>query len=215
MAVTITPCITAETIEAYKSQVERLQPFASRVHIDISDGEFAPSLLVTENELYWPPQWQVDVHMMVTRPTEHLSRLFVLKPNLIIVHAEIDENLVATLQVIKEAGIRAGVALQRSTVPSSVANAIEIADHVMIFSGDLGKYGGQASMLQIEKVRLIRAINPGVEIGWDGGANVDNAYTLTKGGISVINVGGALANAEDPQAMYVRLTQEISKQGVL
>jgi ribulose-phosphate 3-epimerase len=215
MPVTITPCITAETIEAYKSQIERLQPFASRVHIDISDGEFAPSLLVTENELYWPPQWQVDVHMMVNRPTEHLSRLFVLKPSLIIIHAEIEENLVATLQVIKESGIRAGVALQRSTVPSSVAGAIEIADHVMIFSGDLGKYGGQASMLQIEKVRLIRAINPGVEIGWDGGANVDNAYTLTKGGISVINVGGAIANAEDPQAMYVRLTQEISKQGVL
>lgn len=211
----IAPCITVETAEAYKEQVERLQPFATRVHIDISDGEFAPNFLVSENQLYWPPSWQVDVHMMVARPSEHLARLFELRPSLIIIHAEISENLEATLQVIKESGIRAGLALQRSTVPSTVQRAIQIADHVMIFSGDLGKYGGKASMVQVEKVRLIKSINPNAEIGWDGGASVENVFTLTKGGVAVINAGGAIADAEDPHAVYVRLTQEISKQGVL
>jgi len=215
MVAVISPCITAETTEAYKQQIERLQPFATRVHIDISDGEFAPSFLVGANELYWPPNWQVDVHAMVVRPSEHLARLFQLKPSLIIIHAECSENLAATLQVIKEAGIRAGLALLRSTVPSVVADAIKVADHVMIFSGDLGKQGGKASMVQVEKVRLIKAINPEVEIGWDGGANIENVFTLVRNGISVINVGGEIANAEDPKAMYVQLSQEINKKGVL
>ena len=212
---TIAPCITVETAEAFKAQVERLMPFAARVHIDVSDGEFAPNFLLAEGALYWPPEWHVDIHAMVKRPSEHLPQLFKLKPSLIVVHAEIEEDLIATITSIKEQGIRAGVALLRSTVPSTVSDAIKAADHVMIFSGTLGTYGGTASMVQVEKARLVRAINPNVEIGWDGGANVDNVYTLSRGGISVINVGGAIANADDPQAMYVRLTQETNKQGVL
>lgn len=211
----IAPCITVETADAYREQVERLMPFAKRVHVDISDGEFAPSFLVSENDIYWPPEWQVDVHAMVMRPSEHLARLIDLKPSMIIIHAEIAEDLVTTIQSIKQAGIRAGLALLRPTVPSTVADAIRAADHIMIFSGDLGTYGGKASMVQVEKVRLVRAINASAEIGWDGGANMDNVYTLTKSGIGVINVGGAIANAEDPQAMYVRLGQELNKQGVL
>ena len=85
----------------------------------------------------------------------------------------------------------------------------------MIFSGDLGKFGGTASMMQLEKVRLIKAINPNVEIGWDGGVNVDNAYTLTQGGVDVLNVGGAIANAAEPGQVYATLVSEINKHGVI
>jgi ribulose-phosphate 3-epimerase len=211
----ISPCITVDTAEEYKSVVTQFQAFAHRVHIDISDGEFAPSFLISENELYWPADWQVDIHAMVKQPSAHLAQLFALKPSMIIVHAEIAENLVAILQVIKEAGIKAGVALLRSTVPSSISDAIKIADHVMIFSGDLGKQGGKASMVQVQKVRLIKAINPNAEIGWDGGAAIENVYTLAKHGINVINAGGALSGAADPHAMFTQMTQEINKQGVL
>jgi ribulose-phosphate 3-epimerase len=211
----IVPCITVDTLDAYKQQVERLQPFASRVHIDLSDGEFAPNKLLSENEIYWPQDWQVDIHAMVEKPSKHLARLIQLKPSLIIIHAECSENLVATIQEIKKAGIKAGLALQRSTVPLSIAAAIRVADHALIFSGALGTYGGKANMVQIQKARLIRAINPSIEVGWDGGANLDNVYTMTRGGIAVINAGGAIAKADDPQAMYLRLSQEVNKKGVL
>lgn len=85
----------------------------------------------------------------------------------------------------------------------------------MIFTGNLGYYGGQASLMQLEKARLIRMIKPDVEIGWDGGANVDNAYTLAQGGIDVVNVGGALASADNPQEVYNKLVSEVNKQGVI
>jgi ribulose-phosphate 3-epimerase len=85
----------------------------------------------------------------------------------------------------------------------------------MVFTGTLGQYGGTASLMQLEKVRLIKAISPNVEIGWDGGVNIDNAYTLTQGGVDVLNVGKALAAAADPGQMYAKLVSEINKRGVI
>jgi len=100
-------------------------------------------------------------------------------------------------------------------VPASIAEAVKLADHIMIFSGDLGKHGGVASMMQLEKVRLIKKINPRAEIGWDGGVNIENAYTLTQGGVDVLNAGGAIANANNPAEVYQTLVREINKHGVI
>jgi ribulose-phosphate 3-epimerase len=211
----IAPAILAETPDDYKAMVERLHPFAQRVHIDICDGEFAPSFTVGAAQVWWPQEWIVDIHAMVARPSEHLETLVSLKPHMIIFHAEAQEDLVPVLQHVKQFGIKAGVALLKSTVPSTVAPAIQAADHVMIFSGDLGKYGGTASLMQLEKVRLIRAIRQDVEIGWDGGANIENAYSLAQGGIDVLNVGGTIAKSDDPQATYTAMVNEINKHGVI
>jgi len=211
----IAPTITVETAEEFKAAVERLQPFAKRVHIDISDGEFAPTFLLGEDQIWWPKEWVVDIHAMVARPAEHLQRLIQLKPNLITFHVETGVNLVPIMEEIKKNGIKAGIAILRPTVPITVSGAIKSADHVLVFSGDLGHYGGVASLMQLEKVRLIKAINPNVEIGWDGGVAVDNAYTLTQGGVNVLNTGGAIAKAEDPAAAYATLVREINKHGVI
>jgi len=86
---------------------------------------------------------------------------------------------------------------------------------VMIFSGDLGKFGGTASMMQLEKIRLIKKIKPDVEIGWDGGVKIDNAYTISKGGVDVLNVGGEIANSPTPAETYNELVKEINKHGVI
>lgn len=211
----IAPAITVETPDAYKTSLEKVQPFVTRVHIDISDGVFAPTFLLDEGQLYWPAQWQVDIHAMVAKPSEHLPKLISLKPSLIIFHAEVDENLVSLITQIRQAGIKAGVALLKTTVPATIADIIKLVDHVMIFSGDLGHYGGKASLMQLEKVRLVKAINPNVEIGWDGGVSLENAYTLTQGGVDVLNAGGAIAKSDDPAKMYESLTKEINKHGVI
>lgn len=211
----IAPTITVETAEEYKASIERLQPFAQRVHIDISDGEFAPTFLLDEKQIYWPKEWVVDIHAMVARPADHLPALIALKPSLIVFHAETGVNLAPILEEVRKNGIRAGVALQKPTVPLTVAGAIKSADHVLVFSGDLGHYGGTASLMQLEKVRLIKAINPAVEIGWDGGISVENAYTLTQGGVDVLNTGSAIAESNDPALAYATLVKEINKHGVI
>lgn len=212
----IAPCITVETADAYKAYIDKIHPFAQRVHIDISDGEFAPTILLSASQLWWPKEWVVDVHAMVMRPMEHAQTLINLHPHLITFHAEADRGqLQQAIDLIKAAGIKVGVALLKPTVPSSLRDIIEKVDHVMIFSGDLGYYGGKASLMQLEKIRLIKAINQTVEIGWDGGVSIDNAYMLAKGGVDVLNTGGAVANAPDAAAAYQALVKEINKHGVI
>jgi ribulose-phosphate 3-epimerase len=211
----VAPTILTETPDDYKASIDRLTPFAKRVHIDISDGEFTPNFLLGEAQLYWPKEWEVDIHAMVLRPSEHIAQLINLKPNLIIFHAEIQEDRAALVSQIKAAGIKAGVALLKTTVPSTLADVIKMVDHVMIFSGELGKNGGTASLMQLEKVRLVKAINPAVEIGWDGGVNIENAYTLAQGNVNVLNAGSAISGAENPAEAYAALTKEINKHGVI
>lgn len=211
----IAPCITVETEEEYKASVQRIKPFAQRVQIDISDGEFAPVLLLGPDKIWWPREWIVDIHAMVNHPLDYVDKLIALNPHLIIFHAETDVDLVPVFDKIKKYGIKAGVALLKQTVPEAVADVIRAADHVLVFSGDLGHYGGIASLMQLEKIRLIKAINPNVEIGWDGGVAVENAFTLKQGGVDVLNAGGSLAKAEDPASVYATLNTEINKQGII
>jgi ribulose-phosphate 3-epimerase len=211
----IVPTILCETVDDYKATVERLHPFAKRVHIDLTDGEFAPTFTVGVNQIWWPQEWEVDIHAMVAHPSQYVDALIQMKPKTVIFHAETSDDLLPIIQKLKAAGIHAGVALLKPTVPSTIHDYIENADHVLVFSGDLGHYGGTASLMQLEKVRLIRNIHPEVEVGWDGGANAENAFSLAQGGVDVINCGGAINKAQDPAASYKQLVDEINKHSVI
>lgn len=215
MSSVIAPAILAENAQQYKEQVDRITGFAERVHIDLTDGEFAPTFTVSIPELWAPEGWMIDIHAMVNKLDEYVPKLIALRPHLIIIHAEAKGDVLGALKEIKRSGIMAGLALLRPTVPQTVEELIKEAEHVLIFSGELGKFGGTASLMQLEKIRLVKMINPNVEIGWDGGVMVDNAYSLVQGGVNVLNVGGTIQKATDPPAMFAKLQQEISKTGVL
>ena len=215
MSSVIAPAILAENAQQYKEQVDRITGFAERVHIDLTDGEFAPTVTVSIPELWAPEGWTIDIHAMVNKLDEYVPKLITLRPHLIIIHAEAEGDVLGALKEIKRSGIMAGLALLRPTVPQTVEELIKEAEHVLIFSGELGKFGGTASLMQLEKIRLVKMINPNVEIGWDGGVMVDNAYSLVQGGVNVLNVGGTIQKATDPPAMFAKLQQEISKTGVL
>lgn len=213
----VVPAITEQSVEDVNAEWLRMQPFASRVHLDLMDGQFAPGEPIPLDSLSWSEGWEVDMHLMYKEPMEQLEAITSLnpKPSLVVFHAEAEGDLLAFAKGLQDAGIKAGVALMRSTVPSDKTELIQAADHVLIFSGDLGKHGGKANMLQLEKVRLIHAIKEEVEIGWDGGANVDNSYTLALGGIDVINVGHALADVDDPAEVYRKFDFEVHRKDVL
>jgi len=215
MSSVIAPAILAENAQQYKEQVDRITGFAERVHIDLTDGEFAPTFTVSIPELWAPEGWTIDIHAMVNKLDEYVPKLIALRPHLIIIHAEAEGDVLGALKEIKRSGIMAGLALLKPTVPQTVEELIKEAEHVLIFSGELGKFGGTASLMQLEKIRLVKMINPNVEIGWDGGVMVDNAYSLVQGSVNVLNVGGTIQKATDPPAMFAKLQQEISKTSVL
>ncbi len=199
----------------YRAQAERINVFTRRVQIDVTDGVFAPTQTLDITNVWWPKNWEADLHLMATNPSEHLDTILKLNPSLCILHAEASEDLLPSFQILKDAGIKVGVALLPTTFPGSVQQYIEAADHVLIFAGQLGVQGSQADLMQMEKIPLIRNMKPELEIGWDGGANMTNVRAIAHADVDVINVGSAIAQAPDPAQAFQELVAEIDKNGVV
>ncbi len=213
--VSIVPTVLTDNKQDYRAQVERINVFTRRVQIDITDGVFAPVETLDITNVWWPKNWEADLHLMVAKPSEHLDTVLKLGPSLCILHAEASEDLTPAFSTLHEAGIKVGVALLPSTFPGLVKNYIEMADHVLIFAGQLGMQGSPADLMQMEKIPLVRNMKPEVEIGWDGGANMTNVRALAHADLDVINVGSAIALADDPAEAFQQLVAEIDKNGVV
>lgn len=212
--VSIVPAILTSNEQDYQAQIERIHPFTRRVQIDVVDGVFAPIQTLDITRVWWPDNWIADLHLMVSTPSLYLDVIRKLSPSLCILHAEANEDLLPVFQALKEAGIRTGLALLPSTYPGHVKPYIEAVDHVLVFAGQLGMQGSTADLMQMEKIPLIRNMKPELEIGWDGGANLSNIRALAHADLDVINVGSAIATAENPAEMFERLVSEIDKNGV-
>ena len=213
--VSIVPAILSNDKQEYRDQVERINSFTRRVQIDVTDGVFAPSPTLDITTIWWPNNWEADLHLMIQKPSEYLDTILKLNPALCILHAEAEEDLLPIFAKLKEAGIKTGVALLPSTYPGNVKQYITEADHVLVFAGNLGTQGAQANLMQMEKIPLIRNMKPEVEIGWDGGANISNIRALAHADLDVINVGSAIALSPNPGETFQELVAEIDKNGVV
>jgi ribulose-phosphate 3-epimerase len=213
--VSIVPAILTDNKQDYRATVEKINIFTRRVQIDVTDGVFAQTQTLDITNVWWPKNWEADLHLMVTNPSEHLDTVLKLNPSLCILHAEANEDLLPSFQTLKEAGIKTGLALMPSTFPGNVKQYIDEVDHVLIFAGQLGVQGSPADMMQMEKIPLVRNMKPELEIGWDGGANMANVRAIAHADVDVINVGSAIVRAENPNAAFDELVAEIDKNGVV
>ena len=202
---TICPTVTATDLHQYREQVQRIAPFAHRVHIDLMDGVFAPTKSPALSQVWWPETMLADIHLMYSDPTSYTQELIKLKPHMVILHAESQGDLIGMAHDLHANGINVGVAVLAGTSVRTVGGIIEVADYVLIFSGHLGYHGGHAELHLLEKVEDVRVRNTHAEVAWDGGIQALNIRELVDGGIEVLNVGGAIQNASDPQAAYAKL----------
>ena len=206
----ICPTVLAGRATEYREQMERVAQFATRVHIDLADGRFAPTKTIDIDEVWWPGGIKADLHVMYKQPFRHTKQLLKLRPQLIIVHAEAEGDFVKFADTVQSAGVRIGVALKPATHIQTIEPALDLIDYVLIFSGDLGHFGGQANTHLLTKVLHLKQLKPDLEIGWDGGINDKNAAVLAAGGVDVLNVGGFIQHAADPQAAYEMLVKRVS-----
>lgn len=202
----IVPSVTPYSADphVFREQIERVS-FAPRIQIDLMDGEFAPNKNTNPIQVWWPEGVVADIHLMYRHPAEHLETLISLRPHLIILHAEAEGDIAAMVQHIQRFSIKAGVALLADTTVESARDCIAIADHVMLFGGKLGHFGGKADLTLLDKVSAIREVRSDSEIGWDGGANQATVATIAAAGIDVINVGSAIQRSDNPQQAYEAL----------
>ena len=206
MRARICPTVTAYDVKTYSEQLQRLLPFAKRIHIDLMDGVFAPTTSPGLDAIRLPHGPKVDIHLMYQNPMEVIEQLVHLKPHMVIIHNEVDAHHMHFAAEMHKHGIKAGLAILQDTPVDFTHQIMHSFDHVLVFSGNLGHHGGEADLRLIEKVGLIRDHYPEIEIGWDGGINDTNARELIKAGVDVLNVGGFVQNASDPEAAYAKLT---------
>jgi ribulose-phosphate 3-epimerase len=198
----IAPTVTAYEPHEYREQIERVAHFADRLHIDLMDGEFAPTRSPELERLWWPHGLVIDMHLMYQHPMEYLPQLIKLKPHMVVVHNEAEVHHMHFAAELHKHDIKTGLALLQDTPVEWAEQIMHSFDHVLIFSGHLGYHGGAADLKLLEKVHQIREHHPEVEIGWDGGINVDNAKQLLEAGVDVLNVGGFIQKSSDPESAY-------------
>lgn len=209
MAATICPTVTARDANEYRNQMNRLSAFSTRLHIDLADGVFTPVKLLPLDQVWWPGGVWADLHVMYKRPFDHTKLYLSLSPQMVIVHAEAEGEFVPFAQLMHEHGIEVGVALLQDTPVELIRPALPLIDHVLVFSGNLGHYGGQADLGLLDKVAALRSMKPQLEISWDGGINDQNAQALARGGVDVLNTGGFIQHAANPALAYQALYRQV------
>jgi ribulose-phosphate 3-epimerase len=116
----------------------------------------------------------------------------------VIVHAEAEGDFAQIAEPLRMAGIKLGLALLQKTGVENIQPVLDQLDHVMIFAGTLGHFGGSADLSMLSKVDKLKQLNSELEIGWDGGVTDLNVTELARGGVDVLNVGGYIQHAVDP-----------------
>ena len=184
----ICPTVTTDSLDEYARQLRLNESLSPRVHLDIADGVLTEAKLLAADQLWWDHPLLVDVHVMYQKPDEILEQLIKLQPNMVIIHAEANVHHALFAAQLHKAGIKAGLALLQDTKVEDFENAIVSFDHLLIFSGNLGHFGGVADLELLDKIAQAKEHHPEIEVGWDGGVNDQNVRTLAEAGVDVLNV---------------------------
>jgi ribulose-phosphate 3-epimerase len=209
----ICPAILSHDEQQYKSQMEKIVHVAHRVQIDLTDGIFASDKTIAPAQAWWPAGFKADIHLMYKDPMAALKVILPHKPNLVIIHAESEGDFNEVVAICRKHNVKIGVALLASTSPQSIASALNSIEHVLIFSGNLGEYGGRANLSLLSKAEYLKRHKPKLEVGWDGGVRDQNIAQIINGGVDVLNVGGFIQNAPDPSRAFIALQRIADETG--
>lgn len=209
----LAPSLLAADFKRLEEQVQTVERAgAEYLHLDVMDGAFVPSIsfgMPVIQSLRSCTGLVFDVHMMVEEPGRYIQDIKAAGADLICVHQEACIHLDRTVNQIKEAGLKAAVALNPATPVSTLENILPELDMVLIMSVNPG-FGGQKFIpYALDKVRRVRAMadERGLEtdIQVDGGVTAENAGALIQAGANVLVAGSAVYGAADPAAMIAAL----------
>src|SRR5688572_1105373 len=207
----IAPSILSADFAALADDIARVEAGgADLLHIDVMDGRFVPNLTigpVVVAAIRKRTRLPLDVHLMIVEPERYVPEFVSAGADIVTVHAEACPHLQRNLAQIREAGAKAGVALNPSTPPEVLEYVLDDLDLVLVMSVNPG-FGGQAFIPSAyEKIRRIKTMLRGrpVEVSVDGGVKRDHVRPLAEAGATVLVAGSAVFGAADPAAMVAEM----------
>ena len=205
-AVKIAPSILSADFAALADDVARVEAGApDQLHVDVMDGRFVPNLTIgpiVVEALRKRTRLPLDIHLMIVEPERYISDFVAAGADIVTVHAEASPHLQRALAQIREAGARAGVALNPSTPPDILDYVLDDLDLVLVMSVNPG-FGGQKFIPSAyAKLRRIKEMlgTRRIDLSVDGGVKLEHARALAETGATVLVAGSAIFGSPDPAA---------------
>lgn len=169
------------------------------LHIDVMDGDFVPSIsygMPVITSIRRESRMFFDVHLMVTDPERYIADFKKSGADMLTVHAEACRHLDRTIDAIREAGMKAGVALNPATPLCMLEHVLHKTDMVLIMSVNPG-FGGQSYIPEsTRKIRMLREMiaqrGLSVDVEVDGGINSQTIDPVLEAGANIIVAGSAV-----------------------
>lgn len=204
--VKIAPSIFAADFAYMGDAVKMLERSgADYVHCDVMDGAFVPNMSFGPDmiaAIKRNTNLPLDVHLMINEPERYIDRFVKAGADIITFHPVASKDTKKCLDMIHEAGVKAGVVLNPDIPLDTIKDYINDVDMILLMTVYAG-FGGQKFIPEVlDKVREARAMidasGRDIMLEVDGGVNTENAVLCKQAGANVLVAGSSVFKAADP-----------------